>query len=67
MVGLYKRKFLTGDNNRDIDISAGENTFCFLLGDAFAFTDFTFEERICLNLNLATSYYSNFRVSEEEG
>ena len=40
MISLLKRKFQTGDNNRDRNISAGANTFCFILGDAFAFTSF---------------------------
>lgn len=65
MIALYKRKFETGDNNRDRNITAGANEFCFILGDDFAYTTFTQSERVCLTLNLATSYYSNFRVSEE--
>lgn len=62
-VALYKRKFRTGDNNRDRNVSNGENNFCFILGNAWAYTNFSYADRICLRLNLATSYYSNFRVS----
>lgn len=66
-IALYKRKFRTGDNNRDKNISSGANNFCFILGNAWAYTNFTYADRICLNLNLATSYYSNFRVSSSSG
>lgn len=64
MVALYKRKFRTGDNNRDLNITAGANNFCFILGRTWAFTNFTYDDRICLSLTVNTSYYSNFRVSE---
>lgn len=66
-IALYKRKFRTGDNNRDKNVSAGSNNFCFILGSAWAYTNFTYSDRICLTLNIATSYYSNFRVSSSSG
>ena len=65
MIALLKRKFQTGDNNRDRNITAGANTFCFILGDNFVYTSFVQAERVCLQFNLTTSYYSNFRVSAE--
>jgi hypothetical protein len=61
-VCLYKRKFQTGDVNRDIDVSSGNNTFCFILGNNIAYSSFSPSQRICLNLTLTTSYYSNFRI-----
>lgn len=63
MVALYKRKFKTGDNNRDINITAGDNFYCFILGRTWTFSTFIYEDRVCMNLTLTTSYYSNFRVS----
>lgn len=63
MVALYKRKFRTGDNNRDKNITAGSNQFCFLLGSSWAYSNYIYNERICLNLTINTSYYSNFRVA----
>ncbi len=63
MVSLFKRKFKTGDNNRDINITSGSNVYCFYLGSSWAYTNFTYDNRICLPLSLKTSYYSNFRVS----
>jgi hypothetical protein len=62
-VALYKRKFRTGDNNRDLNVTGGVNTFCFILGKTWAYTNFTYDDRICLSLTVNTSYYSNFRVS----
>lgn len=62
-VALYKRKFRTGDNNRDKNITAGPNQFCFLLGHTWAYVNFTYADRTCLNLSINTSYYSNFRVA----
>lgn len=63
MVALFKRKFNTGDNNRDINLTAGANVYCFYLGSSWAYTNFTYDNRICLPLTLQTSYYSNFRVA----
>lgn len=63
MVAQYKRKFSTGDVNRDNVITAGNNTFCFILGDNLAFTTFVQIERVCLNFNLTTSYLSYFRIN----
>lgn len=63
MVSLFKRKLSTGDNNRDVNITAGDNTFCFFLGRTWAYTSFLYDERVCLPLTISTSYYSNFRVS----
>jgi hypothetical protein len=48
MIALLKRKFQTGDNNRDRNLTSGANTFCFILGDDFAFTSFVQAERVCL-------------------
>ena len=40
-VGSFKRKFSTGDVNRDTDVqSSYENTYCFIYGDAQAFSTF---------------------------
>lgn len=62
LVCLFKRKFQTGDINRDTDVVSGNNTFCFILGNNIAYSSFTQTQRVCLNLSLTTSYYSNFRV-----
>ena len=41
-VGSFKRKFSTGDVNRDSDVqSSYENTYCFIYGNSQAFTSFT--------------------------
>ena len=52
LIALYKRKFETGDNNRDRNLTSGTNTFCFILGDDFAYTSFTQSERVCLSFDL---------------
>lgn len=33
-VASYKRKFATGDINRDTVITSGNNTFCFIYGNS---------------------------------
>lgn len=43
MVGLFKRKFVTGDINRDINVAAGSNTFCFFLGSSWAYSGNTYD------------------------
>jgi hypothetical protein len=62
-VGSYKRKFYTGDTNRDVVLNNGPNTYCFIYGDALAFTTFKQEEKVCFDFDLVTEYTSNFRES----
>lgn len=64
MVALYKRKFKTGDNNRDINVTNGNNVYCVYLGTSWNYINFTYDNRICLPLVVNTSYYKNFRISD---
>ncbi len=54
-VGTFKRKFQTGDVNRDEIVVEGENTYCFIYGNALAFsTSFTQSQVVCFNFTLTT-------------
>lgn len=61
VVGSYKRKFSTGDNNRDIILSDGNNTFCVFYGNDLVFSTFSSAQQYCFNFNLGTVYSSFFR------
>jgi hypothetical protein len=61
MVGSFKRKYFTGDGNRDIILSEGQNTFCVIYGNALAFTTFAQLDRFCFDFKLQTQYSSSFR------
>lgn len=60
-VGSLKRKYSTGDLNRDIILSSGENTYCVIYGNSAAFTTFTQVDKFCFNFSLTTQYSSIFR------
>lgn len=60
-VGSFKRKFMTGDVNRDQILADKDNTYCFMYGNALAFTNFTYSQQMCLNITITTQYDSNFR------
>ena len=54
-VGTFKRKFETGDVNRDQIVTEGANTYCFIYGNALAFTtSFTQNQVVCFNFTLTT-------------
>ena len=61
MVGSFKRKYSTGDGNRDTILSEGPNTFCVIYGNALAFGSFAQLDKYCFNFKLQTQYSSNFR------
>ena len=63
LVGSFKRKFSTGDVNRDTDIVSNENNYCFIYGDGLAFSAFAQIETQCFNFSLTTEYSSNFRTA----
>lgn len=52
IVGSYKRKFQTGDINRDIIVSSGTNNFCFIYGNSLAFSSFVQAEKNCFSFSL---------------
>lgn len=60
-VGSMKRKYATGDTNRDQIVSSNDNTYCFIYGNALAFSTFVQSETQCFNFTLTTQYTSNFR------
>ena len=62
-VGSFKRKFSTGDTNRDFIVNSNDNQYCFIYGNALAFSTFAQNEQICFNFTLTTEYSSNFRQS----
>jgi hypothetical protein len=61
LVGSFKRKFSTGDLNRDNILINEANTFCFIYGNSLAFTTFTQTSRMCFNFSLGAPYSFNFR------
>lgn len=63
MLTMFKRKFITGDNNRDIQLNWGANTFCFLLGKERLYRTFEFTERVCLDITVENAVTSRFRIS----
>jgi hypothetical protein len=60
-VGSFKRKYSTGDTNRDQIITSNENTYCFIFGNSLAFSSFVQVETQCFPFTLTTEYSSNFR------
>ncbi len=60
-VGSFKRKYATGDLNRDSVVVNGANIYCFIFGDSLAFSTFTQVQTQCFNFTLTTEYSSNFR------
>ena len=62
-VGSFKRKFSTGDTNRDFVVVSNANKYCFIYGNALAFSSFVQNEKICFDFTLTTEYASNFRQS----
>jgi hypothetical protein len=62
-VGSFKRKFSTGDTNRDFVVVSDANEYCFIYGNALAFSSFVQNEKVCFNFTLTTQYSSNFRQS----
>lgn len=60
-VGSFKRKYSTGDVNRDVVVTSNDNQYCFIYGDAPAFNTFVQNEMQCFNFTLTTEYASNFR------
>jgi hypothetical protein len=61
LVGSFKRKFQTGDVNRDQIVTDKANTYCFIYGNALAFSSFIQNQVVCLNFTLTTEYDTNFR------
>jgi hypothetical protein len=62
VVASYKRKFSTGDINRDIVVNSGDNIFCLYYGNSLAFTTaFSYSDYTCLGFHLTTQYSTNFR------
>lgn len=61
MVGSFKRKFSTGDLNRDIILSNGASTYCVTYGNNLAFLTFVQADAFCFNFTLQTQYSSYFR------
>lgn len=60
-VGSLKRKYSTGDLNRDQIVISSDNTYCFVYGDSLDFSMFTQIQTQCFNFTLTTQYVSNFR------
>jgi hypothetical protein len=54
MVGSFKRKFSTGDVNRDIILSNGPSTYCVIYGNNLVFTTFAQADQFCFNFTLQT-------------
>lgn len=53
-VASFKRKYSTGDVNRDQNVASGPNTYCFIFGDALAFSSFQQTENQCFSFSLST-------------
>ena len=64
-VGSMKRKFKTGDVNRDTDIVNDVNTYCVIYGPELAFSTFSQSQTFCFNFTLGTEYLSNFRETSD--
>lgn len=62
LVASYKRKWSTGDLNRDIVLKGGQSRYCFIYGNNLQFSGFAQQEKACIELNLKTNYLSSFRV-----
>lgn len=63
LIASYKRKWSTGDLNRDIILTGGQSRYCFIYGNSLSFLAFTQLEKACLDFSLKTNYLSNFRVA----
>jgi hypothetical protein len=61
MVGSYKRKYSTGDMNRDVILSNGASLYCVIYGNTLAFSTFGQVDQFCFNFTLQTEYSSYFR------
>lgn len=63
MIGSFCRKYATGDINRDADLSAGNNTFCFVSGESLALNRSTsyHTSLACINFTLAPTTTATFR------
>ncbi len=61
MVGSYKRKYETGDTNRDDILVNGASTYCVIYGNSLAFSSYGYSDRFCFNFTLSTQYSSYFR------
>ena len=61
LVGSFKRKYSTGDSNRDVVLSSGAATYCVIYGTSLAFSTFTQSDKYCFPFTLATEYTSFFR------
>lgn len=60
-VGSFKRKYSTGDVNRDTILSSGVSTYCVIYGTSLAFSTFTQSDQFCFTFTLTTEYTSFFR------
>lgn len=60
-VGSFKRKYSTGDANRDVILSSGASTYCVIYGTSLAFSTFSQSDKFCFNFSLTTEYTSFFR------
>ncbi len=65
LVASFKRKFSTGDVNRDTILDSGESRYCFIYGNSLAYNNFVQPERQCLDFTLKSNYLSNFRVASK--
>lgn len=61
LVGSYKRKYSTGDSNRDVVLSSGASRYCVIYGTSLAFSTFTQSDKFCFDFTLTTEYTSYFR------
>ena len=61
LVGTFKRKYSTGDVNRDMVVSSGASTYCVIYGNSLAYSTFTQSDKFCFNFTLTTEYTSFFR------
>jgi hypothetical protein len=65
LVASYKRKWSTGDVNRDSVLTGSTSTYCFILGNGLAFNGFVQPSKACLDFTLKSNYLSNFRVASK--
>jgi hypothetical protein len=62
LIASYSRKYVTGDLNRDTDLSAGNNTFCFVAGEAIIMTNNSYNTSLaCIDFSLSECMTSTFR------
>lgn len=67
LVASFKRKFSTGDVNRDTILEGAESRYCFIYGNSLAYNEFVQPEKQCIDFTLKTNYLSNFRVASKNG